>query len=225
MEGNLLRGALIDLDGTLLDTETLYYQVWHDSLSRLGIELDQSTYDIHIRCRREAIMGSLSQLWGISGRTGRKLLHHAAEAVGTDFTVQPFAGASELLSDLHQRGVKVAIVSNSERARVEQASATFGWGTSVDALIAFEDASRHKPHPEPYLRALEVLALPPESCVSVEDAIPGLQASDEAGLRGFFTGSEHHIPRLPVTQEHLPEWPLPAEGLITAAEALLRKTL
>jgi len=223
MEGNRLRGALIDLDGTLLDTETLYYQVWHDALSRFGIELDQNTYDIHIRCRRDSIVSALGRLWGLNGRTSRKLLSQAADAVGTDFTVQPFAGAGELLAGLHHQGVRIAIVSNSERSRVERASTAFGWDSYIEAIVAYEDVPRHKPHPEPYLRALEVLDLTPTSCVSVEDALPGLQSSDEAGLRGFFIGSPHHLHRIPAAQEHLPEWPTCAEDFIAAANALLRK--
>jgi len=215
-----LRGALIDLDGTLLDTETAFFRVWCETLSDYGIELAQSTYDIHMRCRHESIISSFSQLWDLNENTSRELLEYVTATVIADLSIQPLDGASEFLAGLHEHGVKTAIVSSSRRARVTSVSATFGWDDHLEAIIAYEDAADHKPHPDPYLRAMKALRLTSKNCVSVEDALPGLHASDAAGLRGFFIGSPlYHIP---ATQEHLPTWPITAEDFIAAANTLLR---
>jgi beta-phosphoglucomutase len=83
---------------------------------------------------------------------------------------------------LERAGKALALVTGASRTRIE-ASSILAELPRFAAIITANDVARGKPHPEPYLKALQSLDLPASSCLVVENAPLGIRAAKAAGIR------------------------------------------
>lgn len=90
-------------------------------------------------------------------------------------------GALELLADLRRRGVPCALVTMSWTSLADTFLAAAP-PSSFDAVVTGDRVARGKPHPDPYLRAAEMLGVPASSCVAIEDSPTGVAAAEAAGV-------------------------------------------
>ena len=84
---------------------------------------------------------------------------------------------------MRQTRVPVAIVSGAFRAEIEPVVEAAGIAGDVTTLVAADDVTKGKPHPEGYLRALERLEVEPADAVAFEDTEAGVASAKAAGLR------------------------------------------
>jgi pyrophosphatase PpaX len=101
-----------------------------------------------------------------------------------DALIGEFPGVEEALARLRSAGIKVAVVTSKRRLSVEMALEIFpGLRNVVDRFVTLEDTTEHKPHPEPLLRALELLdGIPKERAAYVGDAPFDVEAAKSAHL-------------------------------------------
>lgn len=96
--------------------------------------------------------------------------------------VQARPGAAELLDELEDAGVRLAVATTGSRAWVEPLlDQLFGQGR-FSPVVTGDDVSVRKPDPSAYLQALAALDLPPARVLAVEDSANGLAAARDAGL-------------------------------------------
>jgi beta-phosphoglucomutase len=90
----------------------------------------------------------------------------------------------------------LAIASMNSAATITQLIKHFGIGDAFKAIVTRDEVTHHKPNPEVYLKTAEMLGLPPENCIVIEDTILGATAALNAGmacyvlLNGFNTREE-----------------------------------
>jgi HAD superfamily hydrolase (TIGR01509 family) len=89
-------------------------------------------------------------------------------------------GALELLMELKQAGVKTALVTMSMR-RMALAVAEAIPFQAFDVVVAGDDVTHGKPHPEPYQKAAALLGFEPAECIAIEDSVTGLRSAEAAG--------------------------------------------
>lgn len=178
-----LRCLLFDLDGTLIDTTELILSCYRASVHRL---VDDPPTD------EEILKGFGTplprQLWrlypSLRDRVDEMVdLWRQAQAELHDRLVKPFPGSVEVLGELRRRGYPLGIVTSKERAAAKRGMAMFGLEPLVDTLVSLDDTSNHKPHPEPVLRALQLMSAQPESTLYVGDSQHDMKAGREAGVR------------------------------------------
>jgi HAD superfamily hydrolase (TIGR01509 family) len=93
-----------------------------------------------------------------------------------------FAGLPALVEKLAGR-YPLALASGSERPVIEEVLKLAGLGRFFSAVVADRDVPRGKPAPDIFLRAAELLGMPPRSCCVIEDSKPGIAASLAAGMQ------------------------------------------
>jgi len=93
---------------------------------------------------------------------------------------QPLPGARDAVKRLGRRAA-LAVVSGASRVEVSEAIVGLGMLGDFQVLLGAEDYSKGKPDPEPYLTAMQLLAVQPAACIVVEDAEPGILAGRAAG--------------------------------------------
>ena len=173
--------VLFDMDGTLVDTEHLWWQAAAELATELGLTLaDPDVPDVLGR----AVEHTAAHLHRSSGtaRTETEL----AERLGDSFAgkvaagIVPLPGALALLAALRAAGVPTALVSASPRRVVDLVLAGLGsaWFT---VTLAAEDTEHTKPAPDPYLAAARLLGVDPAACVAVEDTPTGVASAHAAG--------------------------------------------
>jgi HAD superfamily hydrolase (TIGR01509 family) len=91
-------------------------------------------------------------------------------------------GARELLLLLRKKKVKTALVTMSMRRMAKQVADSIGFD-AFDVIVAGDDVRHGKPHPEPYLKAAELLGVKPEDCVAFEDSLTGLRSAEAANTK------------------------------------------
>ncbi len=79
--------------------------------------------------------------------------------------------------------VKIAVVSGSSRIAVEKTLKILGIDHLVEVMVCAGETPQGKPHPDPFLKAAELLGVAPEECLVFEDGNAGVQAAEAAGMR------------------------------------------
>ncbi|MFF1573576.1 HAD family hydrolase [Leifsonia sp. NPDC058292] len=107
-------------------------------------------------------------------------------------------GARELLAELKERGIPTALVTMSVRRMAEQIVSNIPFD-AFDVIVSGDEVGEPKPHPEPYLRAAELLGVEPADSVAIEDSLVGLASAVASGATSI--GVPHIVP-LPESDEH-----------------------
>ncbi|MFL4910278.1 HAD family hydrolase [Streptomyces sp. MMS24-I2-30] len=173
--------VLFDMDGTLVDTEHLWWRAVAEVAQDLGHRLsDADLPEVFGRpvghtaaylCR--AVDRSVPE-----ARIAADLDSAFAARVAVD--VRPRPGVPRLLAELKDASVPVGLVTASPRHVVDLVLRTLGqeW---FALTVAAEDTTRTKPAPDPYLAAAERLGAEPRTCVAVEDSPLGVASARAAG--------------------------------------------
>ncbi len=175
--------VLFDFDGVLADTEPLHYRCWRAVLEPLGITFDWPFYRAHgIGISDNELLARLARLaprplpeqalWERYEHKQRLFLEQAL--ADPPIPVQ----TRELIRDLGS--VKLAVVTSTSRREVAGLLAAAGLLEAFQVLVCAEDVERHKPDPEPYLKA--AAALGTDRALVVEDSEAGAAAGRAAGF-------------------------------------------
>jgi pyrophosphatase PpaX len=177
----LLRAALFDFDGTLVDTTDLIYQsMRHATGEVLGREIS-----------REVLMANVGQplprqMELLSAEHAGALLdsYRLHNEENHDALIKAFPGVVDSLARLKEAGVRVGVVTSKRRFSVDMALKNFpGLGDVVDQWVTMEDTTEHKPRPEPLLKGLELLGnVPREQAAYVGDSPFDVAAAKAAGV-------------------------------------------
>ena len=181
--GTVLPSAvLMDMDGTLVDTERLWWTATMDIAGQVGLTpsclapeqvVGQAVEHTaaHLAERSPAAVSAAD----LAAALERRFL----ELIGTDLVILP--GALGLLSQLRENGIATALISASSRPVMDLVLDSLGrhW---FDVSFAAGETARTKPHPDPYLAGLAALGLTADRCLAVEDSATGLASAEAAGL-------------------------------------------
>ncbi|MFK0242179.1 HAD-IA family hydrolase [Microbacterium sp. NPDC090281] len=184
------RAALLDMDGTLVDSTAVVERLWLAWAEPHGIDPETVLRTVHGR------QGHQSMAIMLPERDHAINLHEndimlANEAGDVDGVIE-IPGARALLDAL--RPFPHAIVTSANVALMTARMRAAGLSVPERKVTA-EDVSASKPDPEGFLRAAENLGIDPADCVVFEDSGAGIQAGLAAGMRVIGVGKHaaaHH---------------------------------
>lgn len=179
-----MNAVLFDLDGVLVDSEPISREASDKTLAEVGIVLDDE--------ERKEIFGrrTIDNYRRHIQRRGLKL--DAQELVEKKVKLytqlirgrlEPLPGVMDLLGQLKDEKVKVAVVSSSPLARVNASLEEVGILLMFDVVVSGDCCTKGKPEPEPFLIAAEKLGVEPGECVVIEDAEAGILAAKAAQMK------------------------------------------
>lgn len=178
------RGVILDVDGTLLDTNDAHAEAWSDAFAEAGYYIDPS--------RVRPLIGKggdklLPELIGLAedSPTGRRIRRRRGEIFRTKFLprVKPFKGTRELVQRLKHEGRRVVVASSASQHDLAALLDRAGIRSIVDTHTSKDDVDRSKPDPDVVHAALDQLDLPPDEVVMVGDTPYDIEAASKAGVR------------------------------------------
>lgn len=110
------------------------------------------------------------------------------------------------LDDLKAHGFKTAVATSAPRANLELILDVLQIADKMDSLLASENVSLHKPHPEVYLQSAENIGVDPTNCLVFEDSFSGVTAGLNAGMKVVGVLSSHPKEQLPPCVAYLNDY-------------------
>lgn len=177
-------GAIFDLDGTLIASETTYLRAWRLAAEECGERMDDRLYVRLMGFNRADTICRLGAIWESPARAEVFVdasQRHYDRLVAEEGHVLR-AGIRELLDYLVSRRTPLAVATSSHRRLAEDTLAGTGLSGYFGALAAGDEVQEGKPAPEIYLLAAARLGVRPTDCVAVEDSATGATAALAAGM-------------------------------------------
>ncbi|WP_275725485.1 beta-phosphoglucomutase family hydrolase [Vibrio furnissii] len=175
------KGLIFDMDGTLIDTMPAHIEAW-----RATAEF----YDFPFEATWLNSLGGMPS-FKIVGEINRKFGTNLLAKEVAEYKMQAFSALDdkgELIPATYAvfqnclGNKKIAIGTGSQRQSAETLLARVGVLDKLDAVVTATDVENHKPHPETFLRACDLIGLSPSECVVFEDTELGKQAAHAGGM-------------------------------------------
>ncbi len=166
-------GFLFDLDGTLVITDDIYFNVWHEILSNYNIEL---THDLF----RNYIQGNSDKYVCNSLLYNVVINHDELSNLKDDLFIENIDrikvidGVYDIIKNIKLTGNKICIVTNCNRRVADEIIKYIHLNNEIDFIISSNDCKNSKPHPEPYLMAIDRYNMSNNKCFIFEDSKSGL---------------------------------------------------
>ncbi len=199
---SLPRGAYVfDKDGTLLDTEYIWVQVFDRFLAPYGIRHD---FAQHREIMGGTMLGALQffqkKYPSFPQEDGVLLdiqsqLREAHARIKHEEGIRMMPGAHAFLERCHDQGIPLALATTAIREEVEWDLERLNLQPFFRAIVTGDDVQHHKPAPDTYLEAAKRLGVSPDRCTTFEDTPKGAQSAISAGMSVVFV----HDPRFGVT--------------------------
>lgn len=181
----MVKGAIFDLDGVLVDTAKYHYLAWKELAQELGFDFTEKDNEqlkgvsrmrsLEILLQIGKITATQEQKQELADRKNRRYVQMLQKLTKADL----LEGAEFCILQLRQKGVKIALGSASKNAPFILEK--LGIHDLFDAVVDGNMVSRAKPDPEVFLTAVRLLGLKPEECCVFEDAQAGIEAAKAAG--------------------------------------------
>ncbi len=195
--GGGLGAVLLDMDGTLVDTEGFWWKAESEIFAELGHVLDEEHRQVVIGGPMTRSVAHLISVTGVAlGFAELATLINArfVELIARGVPLMP--GVRRLLAELAAHQVPTALVSASHRHIIDTVLRSLG-PDNFALSVAGDELARTKPHPDPYLAAAAGLGVDPSRCVVVEDTATGVASAEAAGCRVIAVPSLVPIPAAP----------------------------
>lgn len=178
-----LKCVLFDFDGTLADTEETYIRLDAEALRTYGIEPTEEDMTLFPGAICGVAGKAVLNRYGLDTTPEEfRARRGEPDKIYREWPLEAHDGALELLDRVKEMGFLCGVVSTTGCANVVCAMNRLGITSFVDIIIANEMVEKHKPEPDPYLAALNVLGLDVSEAMAVEDSTVGIQAAKNAGL-------------------------------------------
>ena len=177
------KGAIFDIDGTLLDS----MPVWENSsatwLAGIGVRAEENLNDVMFRLSLDEGAAYLKSAYGLRESEG-EIKAGILGVVGDLYRhkVQAKRGAADFLAHMAELEVPMYLATSSDRAHVRAALERLGLYRYFDGLITCEEAGASKREPKIFLMAAERMGLSPGEVFVFEDVIHAVRSAGGAGF-------------------------------------------
>ncbi|WP_456431952.1 HAD family hydrolase [Thermosulfuriphilus sp.] len=176
---------VFDMDGVVMDSMPYHVRAWREAFQEFGLDIPEELLYLHEGAIELSSARRLFSGQGIdpTEKWFKKILARQQEIFAQKYRhlVRPYPEIPDLLSDLKNQGRRLALVTSSHLKVLREILPRALQGL-FDFILTGDMVKRRKPHPEPYLRALEALGTSAQETAAIENAPAGIRSAKEAGL-------------------------------------------
>lgn len=181
MQTQRVKCVLMDLDGTLIDSEDISFRCTDAAFRQVmgrGITSEEKTTFMG---RPVSLL--LKEMFGSRGEDiallGKSLYMKSIPEI------RMYAGFMNVLMELKRLGMKLGIVTSSRNEPVHAILRSFHIEGIFDVVVTQESTERHKPQPDPVFKALEETGTLPKNAIFIGDQPWDMQSANAAGVRSY----------------------------------------
>lgn len=182
-----IRAVILDMDGLMLDTESIYKRAWQRAAKDFGYSLEDDFYYTFIGQPLPACEVALVERFGREFpmmQFRNRWRHFWSDDVrSSGIPTKP--GLHDFLTFLVERRVPVAVATSSDREYTLFSLDAAGMNTRFDAMVTGDEVADGKPAPDIYLESARRLGIEPIYCAAIEDSDNGVLAANAAGMMTF----------------------------------------
>lgn len=183
----MIKGFLFDLDGVIVETAIFHYQAWRKMANDLGFDISEEFNEtlkgvsrmdsLNLILEHGNVVLSEEEKVELAAKKNEHYLTLVSKMTADDI----LPGVREFFAQIKQTDIKIALGSVSKNARMILEGV--GLINDFDAIIDGTKISKGKPDPEVFLKGAAELGLLPEECLVFEDAVAGVEAGKNAGMK------------------------------------------
>lgn len=190
------KGAIFDMDGTLMDSMWIWRDIDIEYLGRFGIALPED-----LQAKIEGLSFAETAVYfqehfGITDSIEK--IQSDWNDMAIDFyrhRIGMKKGARELLTQMKERGMKIGIATSNSVELTEECLAANGVADLFDTVRTSRDTPRGKPFPDIYLSVADEWGIAPEDLIVFEDIPNGAIAGKRAGMEVIAVADDYALPR------------------------------
>lgn len=176
------KGFIFDLDGTLINSMPLHVIAWKTVCQEHGFTIDPKLiYDMGGVSSRDVVvhLNKMGHETGDIDAFVKRKVELYREHIDE---VKTFPSIEAILRQAFARGAKIAVGTGTQRINAEDIINKLNLKSVVSAIVSCNDVTKHKPFPDTFLKAAELLNLAPSECVVFEDGPLGVKAALAGGF-------------------------------------------
>lgn len=177
--------ALIDMDGTLYDSMGNHADAWHRLATELGITATREEFFMYEGRTGASTLNILfNRAYGRDATSEEIEQFYARKALY--FTqmpsVKPMPGAMQMLDFFKEVNMRRVLVTGSgQRSLIDRLERDFPGSFTPNMMVTSRDVKCGKPHPEPFIKAMEMARVRPSQAIAIENAPLGVKSAFDAG--------------------------------------------
>lgn len=179
-----MQGAIFDVDGTLLDSMSVWWDVLIEFYKQHGVELSDTEAMTFKEVTLDESIPMMIDRFSLSETPDEVLnILKGMTAKHYETTLPLKEGAKEYLKRLHGSGVKIAIATSGYEELCKTAFMRLGVWQYIDACAFSSEVGVNKSNPDVYLLAAKRIGVQPEECIVYEDILAGINGAKKGGFR------------------------------------------
>lgn len=182
--GQPVEAVLLDVDGTLIDSNDAHAQAWSDVFKEAGLEIGSEVVLPLVGMGSDKL---LPQLTGLDAESeeGKRLIERRTDVFAKEYlpSIRPFPGALELLDRMRADGLKLVVASSASAEELRGLLHALGAEWLLGDATSSSDAERSKPDPDIVRAAVDAAGAGPARSVMLGDTPYDVAAATRAGVR------------------------------------------
>ncbi len=181
----MLQCVIFDMDGVIIDSEPLHYQVFEIHCRDLGFKAAEEDYNAFIGCTDLDMYAFLKEKYGLYESAENLVEYKRTLFVSCllNADIKPIPAVEPLIRQLSASGIQLALASSSEMEVIRLVLDKFNMGKLFDVVVSGTELQRSKPAPDIFLRTAALLNAEPRTCMVIEDSRNGVAAAKAAGMK------------------------------------------
>lgn len=191
-----LKAILFDMDGTLVDSESVHFTCWNEVLAPYNVRYEEAAF-----CQQFSGQPTLVaaqnvikdyQLAAIPEDLVQAKYDAFEQYVKSNLPpLMPFS--EEVLKAVKNSGLKMALVTGSARHEAIPILKGYGFYNYFDCIVTKDDVTEPKPAAEPYQRALKQIGITALEAIAIEDTHTGVTSASNAGVAVMAIANQHTL--------------------------------
>jgi phosphoglycolate phosphatase-like HAD superfamily hydrolase len=179
-----IRGVILDVDGTLIDSNDAHAHAWVDAFTETGIQVEYDQVRRLIGKGGDKLMPEVSGIEKDSEQ-GKRIADRRREIFSSRYlsTIKPLPETRQMLVRMHDAGLRLVVASSAEGEELEELLNIAGTADLVEERASSSDAEQSKPDPDIINAAIECSGMQPGELLMLGDTPYDIEAADKAGVR------------------------------------------